>query len=458
MSLFAARVGLLLSALLTALPAGLHAAQLPERHHVIVLLDRSRSMLGGGGLPREQQLEAAIRDRLRRVCFTPGLVREMGDRVLLDPGRGDVLSIVAFGLNFNTARNFDAFVTVPSQPRALRLAEASPAIFDELWGQIRRTGLSSFFSEPWSGISLAMPLALDFQGRSGAREASPVARTFLVLVTDAEFNGGDPNLELGQLVGDLRRINPRSPLLTAEAELRERVMRAQSYYLFTQRGGDTPRGGIQLPVFEAIPNARTFGIESVWSFEHGAFRFHRVPGGFRSEFALKPVQESAMQPLRTEALLERGDSVLERREIPEGQAAPVLRLFLPETAAESDSLRVRLRFWVRQADEVYGMQILSPDGPPVQGSGGLVRTIPVSLEGPATVLGVLPLPFWAFRVAAGLGIRSQAGAAMFWNVALLLLFVLCVYLWIRKASTTRDPDALENEITLEAAPSTRPNL
>jgi hypothetical protein len=194
-------------------------------------------------------------------------------------------------------------------------------------------------------------------------------------------------------------------------------------------------------VFEAVPNTWAFGIESVWAFEHQAFRFRRVPEGFESAFPLHPVTSRTsrwMKPFRTEAVLMDGGRVVDQQVFDGSDPRPAVRFTLPRHVASKPDLQVRLKFWVLYADSVYGRQILSPDGLELQGAEGLVRTIPVELEEPDRVVGLLPLPFWAFSTASAVGLGSQGAATWFWNVVVLLLACAVVIAVIWRVSTERD--------------------
>ncbi|HET7228699.1 MAG TPA: hypothetical protein VFJ16_01720 [Longimicrobium sp.] len=424
-----------------------------------MLLDRSASIVNRGRLPA---FEAALRTELERLCRTPGFLPDEPERALFDPARGDLLSILAFGFDHRTAVNFDGFIASARPWGLFRQPGAATAVFDGLWGRLHGDDPAGFFTEQWSGISLAMPLALAYRGNGGEAAAGPVGRTFLILVSDDEFNGGDPNLELKVLrrgMDSLRGDYPSAPrLIDATRRVEATVDSARRYYLFRPvheiAVGRAPTA-VHLSAFEAVPNTWAFAIESVWEFEHERFWMRRSPRGFQSRFRLREIGAETMHPHRIEAVLLRGGREVDRQEFADTQHAPEIRLSLP-AAARRDSLTVRLRFWVRYDDPVYGMHLLTPDGSELQGSTGLVRTLRVELEPPARVLGLVPLPLPAYRFAARFGLSSQAAASWGYSLVLVVLLIYAARMGIAKASTNTNPRTMVLK-TSSTPPSGPPN-
>lgn len=437
--------GLTLHTLLAAAALAAHAAPLradpaPERHHVIVVLDRSGSMDDYG----LAALERAVRVRLRQACFTPGWNRGLPDRALLDPASGDVLSVVSFGLE-RGARDFERFIQVEDGGLTygmLRRADAPGDTFEDLWRAIERYGPGGFFSGHLSGISLALPLALEYEGRHGAAADRPVHRTFMLLVTDDRYNGpGTLGLELDELA--------RTPLAGAVDEVSTRAGGVYGLYEFKPRRVEG--GAIRLKLFEVVPR-HSFEVGSLWIFNNEAFEFRRVAGGFRSDFPIRRQKDlqPGLAPLRTqriEALLLDGGRVIDRRRILAGQAAPSVRFALP-LDARAESLSVRLRFWVRQADGVYGMRLYDPDGPDPVERAALTVTVPVRLQPPALVLGVIPVGPVTRTLAAIVGVHEDGAVARLWNFVILAAAVLAavatVFSWALRASTITSGRELVN--------------
>jgi hypothetical protein len=428
---------LLVTASLAAQAAPLRADTVPERHHVIVVLDRSGSMVHGGA-SRWAMLERTVTRRLRDACFTPGWA--LPGRRLLDPASGDVLSIVSFGLE-RGASDFSRFIQVEeggTRYGMLRRADAPADVFDGLWRTIVSFGPGGFFSGHLSGISLSMPLALEYEGRHGAADDRPVHRTFVLLVTDDRYNGpGTVNLELDELA--------RTSLGGAVDEVRRRVGGVYEQYGFAERRADD--GAIRLKLFEVVPR-HSFDIRALWGFNNEAFPFRRVDGGFRSDFHLSRREDApiTLRTQRIEALLMDGGAVIGRRTVPTGQDA-VIAFALP-AGARAGSLSVRLRFWVRQADSVYGMRLYDPDGPELATRAALRVTIPVRLEPAGLILGVIPVGSWAERPAAWVGVHGQAAVVRLWNFVILaaavLAAVVAVFSWALRASTITSGRELMN--------------
>jgi len=414
------------------------AAQSSQRHHVIVLLDRSGSM-------RDHLSDALplIRDTLPDLCLEPGRVLKNPARALIDSAsRRDRLSARVFGLDYLTATSFAEFVSFWPGTDGLPRAGVDRSTFGDLLDGIQADPLR-VFSTRWTGLSLALPLALVEQGRYRETTAEPYDRTFVILISDETYNVANPTLELGEFQSGLKtgssyETRTARPLLQAIDGVQARLRQVQKYFLLDPVGEDHPVGDVHLRVFEAIPNTWAIGIESVWQFEQTEFRFRRAADGFHSEFPLRPLGVEHLKPYRTEAvLLERGREI-DREVFPGSATDTSVRFSLPRSAASASDLKVRLRFWVRYTDSVYGMQLLSPDGSALQGSAGLVREVPVTLEPADRVLGLVPLPFWAFRFASAFGLSSQFAATWFWNVIVLIVGAVALVFLIWRRSTVRD--------------------
>jgi hypothetical protein len=435
------RAWIVLATLLAMHPYGAAAAQTPLRHHVIVLLDRSASMKNGDA-SRRADVEMMIRDGLPDALFAPGLVRDLG-RALLEPGNGDVLSVVSFGLDMDHATDFSEFIQTADNGREfgfLRQSDVSPARFDDVWSAIYTGGYESFFSRRWSGISVAMPLALDHQGRHGAVSATPVHRTFIVLVTDDNYNGGDPNLELEHLA--------HRPALTEDrAAVQTRLEETRDLYVIKGPRARRREGGVYLKVFEVASNTSQFSVGTLWSFDPGKFEFHRAPGGFRSSFSLSPVGNPVMRPERVEALLMDGERVLQHQRFDAATREPVVQFAVSDAAAERP-LQVRLRFWARQSDSVYGMHLLDPDGGNPALTQALMQTIPVRFEPPQRIVGLIPIGPRTYGIAARFGADDQEEAARYWNVMAIvfvaLLAVVSVLAWAWKHGAVKDPRVMRD--------------
>src|SRR5688500_14448087 len=62
----------LVCAVVAAYPEHARATDVPDRHHVIVLVDRSESMIRvPDAAARLQAIETAVLERLQRLCLTP---------------------------------------------------------------------------------------------------------------------------------------------------------------------------------------------------------------------------------------------------------------------------------------------------------------------------------------------------------------------------------------------------
>lgn len=435
------RAWIVLATLLALHPPCSAAAQTPLRHHVIVLLDRSASMKNGDS-SRRADVEMMIRDGLPDALFAPGLVRDLS-RALLEPSAGDVLSFVSFGLDMDHATDFGEFIQTADNGRQfgfLRQPDASPASFEDAWSAIYAGSFDTFFSRRWSGISVAMPLALDYQGRHGALTATPVHRTFIVLVTDDNYNGGDPSLELDHLA--------HRPALTEDrAAVQARLEETRDLYVIKGPRAQRRQGGVYLKVFEVVSNTSQFSVGTLWRFDPGKFEFHRARGGFRSRFSLSPVGNPVMRPERVEALLMDGERVLQQQRFDAATREPVVQFALSDAAAERP-LQVRLRFWARQSDSVYGMHLLDPEGADPVLAQALVQMIPVRFEPPQRIAGLVPIGPRTYGIAARFGADDQEEAARYWNVMAIvfvaLLAVVSVLAWAWKHGAVKDPRVMRD--------------
>jgi hypothetical protein len=438
---FVLRACVVLAALPALSPHRLAGSETPTRHHVIVVLDRSMSMRLGPST-RRQEVETMIRERLPDALFDPARGPQAG-RALLDPAQGDVLSVVTYALDIDPPSDFSQFIQtdINGVPFGfLRQADPSRATFQHLWSTIVDQGYENFFSPRWSGIGVAKALALEYQGLHGSLDAPPVHRTFVVVVDDNDFNGINPSGELSQLSKDF-------PSLRDDVELMEaRVARVGYLYDFKPQFS-LAEGDIHLKVFQAVRNMDSFSVGTLWIFDQGGVQFNRVRGGFRSDYVLQPVPSAELRPVRVAAELLDEGSVLDRQEFAAGTAQPRVRFSVPE-AASRRPLKVRLRFWVRQSDHVYGMNLLDPDAADSAVAAALVHTVPARFQPPSAIFGSIRVGPRTFAVASFFGADDQEQAAQYWEVTavvfIALLAAAAVLAWAWRHSAVTNPRVMRD--------------
>ncbi|MDC8003096.1 hypothetical protein POV27_03485 [Aureisphaera galaxeae] len=408
------------------------------KHHVIVLLDTSGSVdRKDKSNISESTARKMIHNELRELCFRKNSISKKylpSKRALLE--KGDYVSILSFGLEKNDP-NINEFVQgIPIKPgKEIKLDSTfNDQIFNDLWKGIERIGYNRFFNKEWTGLSFAGPLALhslNFQNNP-----KDVSRTFIITITDGEFNGlGDPNLEIKKLEDywDYKRINVkhREAILPRYNRIKEAFI-WNRIYTYSSRPGST-KDNYKMEVLEYKPLQKTFAIEAVVPLEPKLF-FNRTPKDSHQkklEINAYPSPVFTLQRINLQLKDTVNNKLFWEKDVYGLHQATTIPLDIA-SKHKNDPLVIEAKFWVHFNDGSYGVHTLNPNGDSVQGSNGLKRTYPVVFEKNRRILfGLIPLSDLLYKASASFLGEEQQRSVIFWNIVLLCTFVATMYILIR---------------------------
>lgn len=358
----------------------------PQRHHAIILIDRSASMRNS---LCPDNLSKFILSDLKPILFGKGSV--LPDRKLLE--QGDYLSILSFGLNAD-AKNFDQFIPTDFGCRMRSISSNNQIqTLDEIDAQIKQIGCSSFANKSYGAYTAAIPAAL----YSLRKEGKKINRTFIITLTDGQFNaaGQQPRLELETIKTQIRG--------TKGVDLDIRPTLSTCYGLFESYSlkTGTPeqhkkrallsfpiiRGKANMQIHEIIPNQRPLAIEALLRPDRAKLQFYYASPWNRriceaDLMLLYNVSANLQKLYRIDSIyaaLTWKDRVIWQSVYSKVEGDIPLKIKIPSQFLDS-SLKFNHKYWVDFTDDWYGLHILSPDGCELQGAEGLNRDMPIVLE------------------------------------------------------------------------------
>ncbi len=408
-------------------------------HHVIVLIDRSASMVKPDKSKAIENLSNLLGAELAGLCFKEGAV--LRGRKLLDQSKGDRLSAVSFGLG-KICPDFREFIKpivydASREYRYVQTFNKETYLFSRLWDAIggNEKERVHFFGAHWSAISMAIPAAVYHHREPGGNLS--FNRTFILMVTDDEYNSksGDPTHEFHYISRLNDAFDDRKMCFRSMDVARERYGAVQSRYLWKELEGASPKkfGKYYLRIFELFPITRNFAVESVARFEDNEVVF-KPKGDFyqgfvtlNPQFFLGDIGKKSQKftdeftLARAEiTIVDRSGSMVDKQSSktlsPVKYSTPiriacekgVLGEEVSENSGPTDYF-LRIKFWTRWNENVYGVQELHPDGGIEQGKFGLNRFIPITVVAKEPAPDIEPVPLR--RVSPGETSGSIAYAA-----------------------------------------------
>ena len=388
-----------------------------ERHHVIVVVDRSQSMYDGS-YGQKQALRQIFTSDLPSVIFEENMLEN--GRPLYDASSGDLLSVVSFGL-MNDFNNFIHTQEAGAEYGYSYKDQMNRDSLAILWKTIDQLG-TDFFSKGWTVVSASLPLSIAHL----KSDAHAMHRTFFVLISDYEYNmSGNPSSEM-------QEIAAKNSIRNADLAIRMVDEVLSTYSIESFNTGSRTRRNIQIRLFELHPRTRFFSVESILDFDNRRMEFNRVPYGYASKFELTPKAISGGFIEKLEAVITQdGIETLVASDVIEDLSQErVLSLEIPDTMSAKVS-EVSFKFWVRIKDGLYNAHVIHPDGLQRRNNDVAQRTLPIEFEPDKKILGMLPLPDPMLWMAFLVGLKSQQNALVLWNSVIVCLFLGLAYLGIR---------------------------
>ena len=284
-------------------------------------------------------------------------------------------------------------------------------------------GVSNDGMEGYSLVSVAKPYSLKALKTSG----NYTNRTFLVMVTDRRYNGGDFYAEVieflrsvyGQYI-PVARVRAMDNLFKVCYDVEK------EYYI---KYLETRMLGINryLEFYEFIPLQETFSLPSVWDYRN-VIKAKRCKGHkFEVALDILPRNNTRYAVKKVELKLSNGRNA----NTLEGTIDTVRYNAVIENG-KNRPRALNMKVWVNLIDGCYNATILSPSSaaPDYLGRNGLNLSIPIQYEEPAKIVFFIPMPdflWWFFPED-----QYKAAIAMNAIIAMLLFVILLIYIKVRQ--------------------------
>lgn len=396
------------------------------RHHVIVAIDKA----GCYEWSRSSEVARIVKDILfNNRPADPTLYYR--DSLVQD---GDYVSFVGFSIKPN-AKDMDTYVLPLGNSRnsyrdfisrndkndSIYYSSYKYKTYSESKKLIRNW--SNIVGEPNSGnnnyslVSVAKPYAL----RALKDDTKEVNRTFILLITDHRYNGGD-------FYEEIKAFNMKSNGRLSYNNIFKKCYEVeQNYFIKYIQSKDLGRNKY-VELYEYVPLQQNFNLTSVFSHEPVFYAKKQRGGGYDVEIKLANTANPLYKVKDFHLFLNNSDAskyetpnYAKKIKCPDGKIDITLHEHIP---SRSDNMHIEIRAWVKLVDNVYNATLLTPnkDAPVEYGKKGLNQLIPVKFEGNETILGVLDLqdwmwPFW---------IDTQHSAVLFWNALIIILLLALV--------------------------------
>lgn len=379
------------------------------RNHVIIALDESGT---DNWLPGTRVMEG-----LKQFLFN-------ADNPLL--GDDDFFSIVGIKADCSAARWGD-FVYVKRNPagQAMSYINDKEFLSSALNSQYRWNTLAASqrnYSSSYSLVSIAKPYILKKLGEDSAKQW--VERTFILLVTDHRYNGGDFYNELQYFLGSQSYINRNIGLFDVldvcydvEKEFCIKYLDVCEWRPYN--------GGIyhNVELFEVCPNQEYLTLPAVIEYSPSVTATRRK--GRRYHVALDFKHSNPhfeVDEMKVYLCSKDGSSecVAEIHDMEEYQLDKIYR-------KRQKVNNIRIEATLRLKDGTYNSVLLSPDMYP-----GLTQIVEIRNEKDAKILfGLARLPDWLWIR----GIKNQQVAAIVISFIILFLVIAAIVIYILKTRT-----------------------
>lgn len=368
-----------------------------QKSHLIVALDRRAP-----GVERAWLSDIYVRNTVARLLrrFNVSFDSYSGDIYAIKEGASAPNDFVSGIVPISISDNLDV------------------SLFTKLHDSIHEDG-SSFYSI----TSAVKPFTL-----VKAFEQTLTNRTFLALITDLHYNG------LNDFYGEINFVRPD---FSADAKkyFDEVIANVQNNYLCKYLGELNYASNAYVQLYEYIPLQQYFSMESVLDFPHSVIATRRKDGNYDCTIKINSLNNNNYEIKRLVCSLyyecwddlstsnEADSKEKEKKEIESISDTHEFSFSIPKNV---QGINAKLKSWILLKDGFYNCTVMHPDGSPLQGANGLVRTINIIKEPNATVLGLFELPDWMFKYSLS---STQQEAATMWTWILIVLALLIV-IWI----------------------------
>lgn len=396
------------------------------KHHIIITRDE---VMGNANWPQSEESFCRVFDGL------------LSDDILRE---GDYISFVGFSTD-ESSKNLNNF-TYSIGPTWLPYTNETRSEIHNDWREIMNEQHRFHKGgKPFSMISLAKMYA--FAPVKKMQHDQYVNRTFIVFISDHQYNGGDFYEERFAL----KDFNPRiTPKMTQEYG---QIVSAEYYVRQLNDDYEKPEKGRFIDLLEYIPLQSNLTLPSLLDYSAGGIIAKRTKGG---NYQLGINTSSRHNPhynllqLHYRVLTDDGvvkyDTLFKACVGANGDYVPIEKFEVNYSFGKDRSATaVTIEAWASLNDSIYNATVLTPfaNAPDYLASKGLSVTVPIIYEPTTKILGLFSLPGF-------LQFSDEQELANKWVsvVAASLISVLLVLLIIRIARRIRTYHITDDDITI----------
>lgn len=249
-------------------------------------------------------------------------------------------------------------------------------------------------------------------------EGCYVNRTYLLMVTDDNYNGNDDyNKEFSTLWYE----NPNCKLSNDAFTNHCREVNLFYKFLYNRRYNIQKSGerSYDVHVYDVNPQSQV-ALPSVVNYPAN-LGITQINGGYRLKFDFSSASQDYI--LKKFQIIYYDRYGKEHTSEYTSETTAIIDIHNNEINSE-DSLKVLLRGWMLQNDKLYGGLLLSPDDPLLQ---RLNVSLKLELKNEAILFGAIPIPsvLWFFTDSATIAVTT-------WSIIAILLLVLFMWWLVRK--------------------------
>lgn len=318
------------------------------------------------------------------------------------------------GDNILRERDFISFVGFSTDERSNNLDDFSYTIIDSSWITYSNTTKAKIHenwnaimdkchrrhkgAKPFSMISLAKMYA--FAPVKKTQHNQYVNRTFIIFISDHQYNGGDFYEERFALKDFNAKIAPK---MTQEYGQR---ISAEYYVRQINDDYEKPKGNHYIDLLEYIPLQSGLTLPSLLDYSAGGITARRIKGGIyhidintssrhNPHYNILQLHYRIMAADNTVLL----DTICRASIGSDGDYVPIEHFDVPyEIGTDTIQASVTIDAWASLNDGIYDATVLTPvaGAPDYLASKGLSVTIPINYEPTSKILGIRSLPLPGF--------------------------------------------------------------
>lgn len=407
------------------------------KHHVIVAIDMT---MPGQTWPQKE----STCDEVFKTCLTKEILRD-----------GDYISFVGFSTD-EKAKSFDdyTYILTDSVIGGLYYRVYDKSLNNQIynrWESItsqkhrRHDG-----DKPFSMLSLAKLKA--FAPLKKQTKEHYVNRTFVVIITDHQYNGGDLFEEGIALNGFNRLLTPKAIQDLGQCVSSEyfvKWLRGNSGKLYRSPFAEESRDINEcVDLYEYIPLQSGLTLPTVIDYPAGVMAKRVRDGKYILKTDIISMNDPRYNLLRLHVRIEGNDTIfydiIRHADTAQNDYVPINTFNVYYDFGNNPNIKgsmITIEAWISLNDSIYNATVLTPvkNAPDYLASRGLHATIPITFEEPAKILGMVPLPDYMMLDDD----QAQVATVITVIAGLLLLFIAfiiarIIILWLQIHHITAD--------------------